>query len=168
MVKNDKLMKKIMTKPNIQLAMKKYENIFNKDRKRLLSIKENVNKAHAWAILNLVLFTFNILVVPIPVKFLSLINLDFVINVVKFIMTRSSFDESHNFNHLDCINYKFLRMVWQNTILKTIKELLPHTNMFKILINFNCSNKNGSYVNAKRDITKPKGITKYIGRYLAR
>ena len=84
------------------------------------------------------------------------------------LMTKGFFDEEHNFFPINYINFKFLRIAWQNAVLKLLKELFPSDQYIKNLINLNYSNKNGFYVNAEIDIFQPKGIAKYIGRYLAR
>ena len=47
MMNDVKFMKIIMNKSNIQRSMHKYASIYNRDPKRLLSIKENVNRTHA-------------------------------------------------------------------------------------------------------------------------
>jgi len=48
MLNNVKFMKKIMTKPYIQSSVMKYDNIYGKDPSTLISIKENVNRTHAY------------------------------------------------------------------------------------------------------------------------
>lgn len=85
------------------------------------------------------------------------------------LMTKGSFDKKHNFKPLKYIPYTFLRYTWQTAVLKLLAKKFPNNQKVKNLINLNYNkNKNGFYVNAEQDINEPKGLAKYIGRYLAR
>lgn len=85
------------------------------------------------------------------------------------LMTKGSFDKEQNFKPLTFLSYTFLRYAWQTAVLKLLAKKFPYDQKVKNLININYNNsKNGFYVNAEQDINKPKGLAKYIGRYLAR
>lgn len=85
------------------------------------------------------------------------------------LMTKGSFNKEHTFKLLKFISYDFLRYAWQTAVLKLLAKKFPCDQKVKNLINLNYNNsKSGFYVNAEQHINEPKGLAKYIGRYLAR
>jgi adenylate kinase family enzyme len=65
------------------------------------------------------------------------------------------------------LEYGALRRVWQYQLLTMIKRQMPKTWENSHLIDrLFKEHKEGFYVYAKRRVTKPKNIARYIGRYL--
>ena len=67
------------------------------------------------------------------------------------------------------IPYEFLRKSWQKVVLDCLKKWFPgDVAVQKLVHKLYRSYPNGFYVNAEKKIKNAKGVTKYIGRYLAR
>jgi ribosomal protein S27E len=65
------------------------------------------------------------------------------------------------------LEYNALRRIWQYQLLTMVKRALPKTwENSRLIDRLFKEHKEGFYVYAKRRVTKPRSIAKYIGRYL--
>ncbi len=85
------------------------------------------------------------------------------------LFTEGGIDKNNKwFKKVSHIPYKYLRKSWQKLVLDIIKKNFLDIRTKRLVNKLYKTYNDGFYVNAERDLTNIKQVTKYIGRYLAR
>jgi ribosomal protein S27E len=86
---------------------------------------------------------------------------------VHVLVTEGGLNRKGEWVPVSFLEYGALRRIWQYQLLTMVKRELPKTwENSRLIDSLFKGHKDGFYVYAKRRVSKPKNIAKYIGRYL--